>query len=266
MAGRQQHVGRLVPVPPRSVRGRRRHARHHRVRRRARLLQPVPQPLQDVPAVEDAPVHPADLRGGGEAGLRRARAERGRLPEHPQAHLPWRRSCGLRRRLPQRTQDQGDAHCDEVGHAGGRERLQRDAGAAGARRGRGGGGGGGGDAPPLQRSGGGPGPVPVGAGGVVGVRGAALGAQRASRRARDAAGHVGHLSVRGRRALRHARPRVVHSLARRRRPREAQAGLRVLAHRVPKAGRRGVLRPPLVGSAHRHEPRGQPAAPPDAQG
>jgi len=43
-----------------------------------------------------------------DAGLRRARAERGRLPEHPQAHLPWRRSCGLRRRLPQRAYD-GDA-------------------------------------------------------------------------------------------------------------------------------------------------------------
>eukprot|EP00955_Chlamydomonas_euryale_P052293 355106-Chlamydomonas_euryale.AAC.5 len=52
--------------------------------------------------------------------LRRARAERGRLAGGAQAALPRRRAHRLLRGVPQRAQDQGHTHGDEVGHPGSR--------------------------------------------------------------------------------------------------------------------------------------------------
>jgi electron-transferring-flavoprotein dehydrogenase len=71
--------------------------------------------------------HPAirPLAGGRAARvLRRAGDQRGRLAVHPQAGLPGRRADRLLGRLRERAADQGHAHGDEVGHAGGRSRVR----------------------------------------------------------------------------------------------------------------------------------------------
>ena len=52
--------------------------------------------------------------------LRRAGAERGRLPVDPEADLPRRRADRRHGRVPERAEDQGHACGDEVRHAGGR--------------------------------------------------------------------------------------------------------------------------------------------------
>ena len=71
--------------------------------------------------------HPA-IRGFFEGGRRisyGARAlSRGRLPVDAQADLPGRPADRRYRRLPQRAEDQGHAHGDEVGHGRGRSRLR----------------------------------------------------------------------------------------------------------------------------------------------
>ena len=65
------------------------------------------------------------LRGRPAHRLRRAGAERGRLPVDPEAGLPGRRADRRHGGLPQRAQDQGHAHRDEVRHGRGRGGVRR---------------------------------------------------------------------------------------------------------------------------------------------
>ena len=77
---------------------------------------PYLEPVRGVPALQDPPGDPSHLRGRPAHRLRRPRAQRGRLPVDPEADLPGRRPDRLHRRLPQRAEDQGHAHRDEVRH------------------------------------------------------------------------------------------------------------------------------------------------------
>ena len=91
-----------------------------RVRRRAGLPQPVAVAVRGNAAAEDASRDAPAFRGRPADQLRRAGADRRRLPVDPEAHLPRRRADRRYRRVPQRAEDQGHACGDEVRHAGGR--------------------------------------------------------------------------------------------------------------------------------------------------
>ena len=103
----RQDLRRLLPLPHEAQPG------AARPRGGPGLREPVPEPLQGVPALEAPPGRAAAHRGRAARVVRRARAERGRLPRHPQAHLPRRGAPRLRRRLPQLGQDQGLPHRHE---------------------------------------------------------------------------------------------------------------------------------------------------------
>ena len=81
---------------------------------------PYLSPVRGIPALQDPSGDPRHLRRRPAHRLRRARALRGRLPVAAEAHLPGRRADRRHRRLPQRAEDQGHAHGDEVRHDRGR--------------------------------------------------------------------------------------------------------------------------------------------------
>ncbi len=114
LAAEVRHLWRVVPLSFRRQPGR------VRLRRRAGLPQPVSVAVRGDAALQDASGHRAALRGRRAHLLRRARAERGRLPVAAQADLPGRRADRRRRGLAERAEDQGHAYRDEVRHAGGR--------------------------------------------------------------------------------------------------------------------------------------------------
>ena len=73
---------------------------------------PYISPYHGIPAFQASSRHPAHLRGWAAHRIRRAGAERGRLPVDPETHLS-RRAAGRRyRRLYGRAEDQGLAHRD----------------------------------------------------------------------------------------------------------------------------------------------------------
>ena len=85
---------------------------------------PYLAPFEEFQRFKTHPGDPRHVRGRPADLLRRARAERGRDPVDPAAGVSGRRADRLRRGLPQRAQDQGHAHRDEVRHAGGRRGLR----------------------------------------------------------------------------------------------------------------------------------------------
>ena len=113
LAARPAHLRRLLHLPSREQPGR------GRLRRRSRLPESLSLAVRGAPAVQDAPGDPRHVRGRSPHLLWRARPERGRPAVDPAAGVSGRRPDRLRRRLPQRAQDQGHAHRDEIGHAGG---------------------------------------------------------------------------------------------------------------------------------------------------
>ncbi len=76
-------------------------------------------PVRGVPALQDPSRDPPDLRGRPAHLLWCACDLGGRLPVDPEADLPGRDADRRHGRLPQRAQDQGHPHGDEVGHDGG---------------------------------------------------------------------------------------------------------------------------------------------------
>ena len=96
---------------------------------------PYLSPFEEFQRFKTASGDPPDLRRRAAHRLWRARDQRGRLPVDPQADLSRRRADRLHRRLPQRAEDQGHPHRDEVGHDRGRGGVRRaSAGDAPARR------------------------------------------------------------------------------------------------------------------------------------
>ncbi len=228
LAARPAHLRRLVHLPSERAPGR------GRLRDRARLPEPLARAVRGVPALQDPPGDPQDVRGRPADLLWRARAQRGRAAGDPQARVPGRRPDRLRRGLPQRAQDQGQPYRDEVRHAGRRGDLRR------ARR--------------RARS------LPRGAARILGLAGAPSGAQHPpGLPLRPAAGprpcRARHLPAARQGAL-DAAPSS--------RPPAAQARQGLPADRLPQARRQADLRPAVVGLHLEHQPRRQPALPPAA--
>ena len=68
------------------------------------------------------------------------------------------------------------------------------------------------------------------------------------------------------RAVRAARPHPVDAAPQQARPRAPEAGRRLQADRLSQARRQAHLRPALLGVHQQHQPRGEPAGAPDAEG
>ena len=111
LADGQRHLRRRLPLPPGRQQG------HARLRGRAGLQEPVPEPLRGDAALEDAPQHPRAHRRRQAHRLRRARHHRRRHPEPAQDGVPGRRADRLRRRLPERQPHQGQPCGDQDRHA-----------------------------------------------------------------------------------------------------------------------------------------------------
>ena len=111
-------VGRRVPLPPGEQPGR------ARLRRRARLCQPLPLAVRGDAAVEDPSGDPRRDRGRAARVLWRAGDQRGRLSGDSEAGVPRRRADRLLGRVRERAADQGHAHGDEVGDAGRRSGVR----------------------------------------------------------------------------------------------------------------------------------------------
>ena len=77
-------------------------------------------PFEEMQRFKTHPAVRRPFRGRPAHQLRRAGAERGRAAVDSRPGVPRRRADRRRRGVPQRAEDQGHAHLDEVGHAGGR--------------------------------------------------------------------------------------------------------------------------------------------------
>ena len=193
-------------------------------------------PFDEFQRFKTHPAVRADAGGRQAHRLRGARAERGRHPGDAEAGLPRRRADRRLRGLPQRAEDQGHAHRDEVRHG----------------RGRGGGGGAGGGRGAAAAARGLSGEAP----GELGVGGAAEQPQHPPRLRQ--ARLLGRPRLLGARRLRAARQGALdHDPPPG--PRDLAAGVAVQAHRVPEARRRAHLRPAVLGVPVEHQPRGGPA-------
>ncbi len=110
-----------APMAARSSITRREPSVSLRVRHRARLPQPVADPVRGDAALQDASRRSARHFEGGRRIAYGARAlNEGGLQSIPRLDFPGRRADRRRRRVPQRAEDQGQPHRDEVGDAGGR--------------------------------------------------------------------------------------------------------------------------------------------------
>ena len=87
---------------------------------------PYLSPFEEMQRWKTHPAIRAEIEGGRRAVLRRAGDQRGRAAGHSQAGVPGRRADRLLGGLPQRAADQGHAHRDEVGDAGGRGGVRGD--------------------------------------------------------------------------------------------------------------------------------------------
>ena len=110
LADGRQDLWRVVDVPHGEQPG------LDRLRDRARLREPASVAVRRVPALQDPPGRPQVPGGRAAHLLRRAGAERGRLPVDPEADLPRRLPDRRHRRLPQRAEDQGQPYRDEERH------------------------------------------------------------------------------------------------------------------------------------------------------
>ena len=115
LAARSRNLWRLVSLPFRREPG------LLRLRRRARLPQPLALAVRRDAALQDPSGGARALRGRPAHQLRRASPERGRPAVDPASDIPRRRADRRRGRVRQRAEDQGHAHRDEVRHAGGRD-------------------------------------------------------------------------------------------------------------------------------------------------
>ena len=77
-------------------------------------------PFEEMQRFKTHPGGAPAFRGRAAHQLRRARAERGRAAVDPEPDVSRRRADRRRGGVPQRAEDQGHAHRDEVRHAGGR--------------------------------------------------------------------------------------------------------------------------------------------------
>ena len=110
LAARRPHRRRLVPLPLR------RQSRVGGLRAAPQLREPVRGAVRGIPALQDAPGDPRDLRGRQAHRLWRARHHRGRLAVDPQARFSRRRAARLRGRFHERAAHQGQPQRHAVGH------------------------------------------------------------------------------------------------------------------------------------------------------
>ena len=88
-----------------------------RLRRAPQLREPVSLAVRRIPALQDAPGDPPDVRRRQAPRLRRARDQRRRLAVGAEARVPGRRADRLLGRLRQRAAHQGQPQRDEDRHA-----------------------------------------------------------------------------------------------------------------------------------------------------
>ncbi len=112
LAAGQQHLWRLLPVPPGEQPGR------GRLRGRPGLPEPVPVAVRGIPALQNASGNPQVLRRRQAHFLRRARHHRRRPAIPAEDRVPGRRPDRLRRRLPQHQPHQGQPQRHQDRHAG----------------------------------------------------------------------------------------------------------------------------------------------------
>ena len=176
------------------------------------------------------------FRGRPAHQLRRARAERGRAAVDPAADFPRRRADRRHGRVRQRAEDQGHAHGDEVGHAGGR-------GGGGGARGR------------RRRRAGGLSRTKLRASWLWDelslVRNIRPGVRQVRAVGRPRLCRLDTYVLRGKAPWTFHHPHPDNETLLR--------GRRRAADRIPEAGRRADLRPAVLGVHQQHQSRGEPA-------